>query len=341
MLASLKCYEVIPEAYRQRFHNWRKTERQTHAELARDLTSFFHRWRTAEGVDTFKDLCDLLILEQFKDVLPECMATYLNEHEVKTAAKAAVLADNYALTHKQHLRVFSPCFEHKEYRPSFVNAGPPARPDPAKSDYAPPYKMQETDTNTCHFCFEVGHWKWACPALKARKKSKESSVKEVGCVASILAAHVRDVKSNVPQLKAMNATESKNCERVNLGQMLCDEANITTASDYVPFITEGFVSMVGDACRVPVKILRDTGASESFICQSALPFSSISDTGSFVLIRGIGLQSFPVPLHQIQLFSGFVNGDVTIAVCPSLPMDGIDLIIGNNVGRDCVFPEQK
>ena len=46
-----------------------------------------------------------------------------------------------------------------------------------------------------------------------------------------------------------------------------------------------------------------------------------------------------MPLHRIQLFSGFVNGDVTIAVCPSLPMDGIDLIIGNNVGRDCVFPK--
>ena len=56
----------------------------------------------------------------------------------------------------------------------------------------------------------------ACPALKARKKSKEGSVKEVGCVALIS-------KSNVPQLKALNTTEIKNCERVNLGPMLCDD----------------------------------------------------------------------------------------------------------------------
>ncbi|KAK0130706.1 hypothetical protein N1851_034660 [Merluccius polli] len=93
--------------------------------------------------------------------------------------------------------------------------------------------------------------------------------------------------------------------------------------------------------RVPVRILCDTGASESFICQSVLPFSSTSDTDSVVLIRGIGLHSFPVPLHTIELNSGFVNGEVTIAVRPSLPVDGIDLIMGNNLGGDCVFPGQS
>lgn len=107
------------------------------------------------------------------------------------------------------------------------------------------------------------------------------------------------------------------------------------------FITEGFVSLVGDAHRVPVKILRDTGASESFICQSVLPFSSLSDIGSFVLIRGIGLQPFPVPLHRIQLQSGFVNGEVTIAVRPTLPVENIDLIIGNNLAGGCVWPEMS
>ena len=59
------------------------------------------------------------------------------------------------------------------------------------------------------------------------------------------------------------------------------------------------------------------------------------------LIRGIGLHSFPVPLHRIELNSGFVNSKVTIAVRPSLPVDGIDLIMGNNLGHDCVFPCQS
>lgn len=87
-----------------------------------------------------------------------------------------------------------------------------------------------------------------------------------------------------------------------------ETSGVSDVSNYAPFISDGFVSCVGDAHRVPVKILRDTGASESFICASVLPFSAVSDTGKFVLIRGTGLQSFPVPLHRVQLFSGFVNG---------------------------------
>lgn len=60
-----------------------------------------------------------------------------------------------------------------------------------------------------------------------------------------------------------------------------------------------------------------------------------------MLIRGIGLQPFPEPLHRIQLQSGFVNGEVTIAVRPTLPVENIDLIIGNNLGGGCVWPERS
>lgn len=40
---------------------------------------------------------------------------------------------------------------------------------------------------------------------------------------------------------------------------------------FAPFITDGFVSLVGAEDRVPVQILRDTGASETFILESAIP----------------------------------------------------------------------
>lgn len=51
--AVLKAYELVPEAYRQRFRNWVKNERQTHVEFARDLMSHFSRWCSALDVDTF------------------------------------------------------------------------------------------------------------------------------------------------------------------------------------------------------------------------------------------------------------------------------------------------
>ena len=72
-------------------------------------------------------------------------------------------------------------------------------------------------------------------------------------------------------------------------ESLCVGPRTVPDADYTLFVSDGFVSLVGDAHRVPVKILRDTGASESFIRQAVLPFSSDSDTDSVAFIQGIGL----------------------------------------------------
>ena len=68
------------------------------------------------------------------------------------------------------------------------------------------------------------------------------------------------------------------------------------------------MSLVGSPVRVPVRVLRDTGASESFIVQSVLPFNADSDTGSCILIRGIEMQTISVPLHRIELTFDFLQG---------------------------------
>ena len=68
-------------------------------------------------------------------------------------------------------------------------------------------------------------------------------------------------------------------------ESLCVGPRTAPDADYTLFVSDGFVSLVGDSHRVPVKILRDTGASESFIRQAVIPFSSASDTDSLVLIE--------------------------------------------------------
>ncbi|XP_036974481.1 uncharacterized protein LOC119030758 [Acanthopagrus latus] len=65
--AVLKVYELVPEAYRQRFRTWKRMEKQTHLEFARDLTGHFVRWCSALKVETFEDLSELIVLEQFKN----------------------------------------------------------------------------------------------------------------------------------------------------------------------------------------------------------------------------------------------------------------------------------
>lgn len=49
-------------------------------------------------MDTYDNLCNLIVLEQFKNSVPHHIAVHINESKVKTAAAAAVLADEYMLT---------------------------------------------------------------------------------------------------------------------------------------------------------------------------------------------------------------------------------------------------
>lgn len=50
--------------------------------------------------DKLVSVCELMLLEEFKNCLPERTAVYLNEQKVSTLQQAVKLADGFALTHK-------------------------------------------------------------------------------------------------------------------------------------------------------------------------------------------------------------------------------------------------
>ncbi|XP_039531236.1 uncharacterized protein LOC120481582 [Pimephales promelas] len=291
--AVLKAYELVPEAYRQKFRTLCKGEKEAHVVFARELTTAFNRWCMASEVTTFEELSNLIVLEQFKNSVPARIATYINEQKAETTAKAAELADDYILTHKSS-------FEFRKRDDSFED----------RLDHMP-----RDSSLICNYCRGKGHWKNECPVLKSKSKGgKGLCVKPAGFVA--------------PLLNSVSLSSEGSPRAVN---QLKD-------GDYAPFISYGHVSLVGKETNVPVTILRDTGASESFILQDVLPFSSVSDTETSVLIRGIGLNILSVPLHKIRLSSELVNGEVVVGVRPSLPVEGVDIILGNNLAGGRVWP---
>ncbi|XP_061572222.1 uncharacterized protein LOC133425392 [Cololabis saira] len=103
---------------------------------------------------------------------------------------------------------------------------------------------------------------------------------------------------------------------------------------------EGFVSLTEKGDRVPVTILRDTAASQSFMLSHVLPFSEESAGDSGVLVRGFGMQYLEAPLHTIYLKSDLVTGFVTVGVCPCFPIEGVSFILGNDLagGKVLVKP---
>ena len=84
--------------------------------------------------------------------------------------------------------------------------------------------------------------------------------------------------------------------------------------------------------------MRDTGA---LLVDNTLPLSKQTSIGSAVLIQGIGLDVINVPLYQIFLQSELVLGPVIVGIRPTLLVEGISLILGNNLAGGRVQPDPQ
>ena len=110
-----------------------------------------------------------------------------------------------------------------------------------------------------------------------------------------------------------------------------------------PFISEGVVSLVGDEnSSQKDKILRVTGATQSLMLDSVLPLTENSFTGANVLISGVEMGVLEVPLHEVNIKSGsLINGNIVIGMRPSLPVEGISLILGNDLAGEKVMVDPR
>lgn len=52
--------------------------------------------------------------------------------------------------------------------------------------------------------------------------------------------------------------------------------------------------------------------------------------GSFIPVLGMGLDILRVPLHKMMSCDLF-QGEVTVGVHPALPLDGVTMILGNDI----------
>ncbi|XP_014893175.1 uncharacterized protein LOC106950677 isoform X2 [Poecilia latipinna] len=164
----------------------------------------------------------------------------------------------------------------------------------------------------CNYCHRKGHWKKDCALLKSRNKN-ETRVKPAAA----------SVFVSVPHKVAEVSFSGK-----------------SDLSSYKPFLLEGQVSLVGRDVKAPVTILRDTGAYDSFILASVLPFSDDSDTGLSIPVLGMGMSVFCVPVHKLMIHSELFEGEVRMGVRPALPVMGVTVILGNNIAGGKVWPDQ-
>ncbi len=314
----LKGYELVPEAYRQQFRSCRKESGQTHVEFARNEEKLFDRWCYSKKIDqNYDNLRQLILIEQFKNCIQSDIKSHLDEKTVETIHEAARLADDYYLTHKN----------------SFVNKAKPASSHPqnksmsgdsssmsSQSNSPKPKSTGETNVQNplsrvhCTFCKKPGHLISECFRLKRKKEL--SAAKPTG----------------------LTSLQPKSQPSFELNSIVKAEPNSDSCMEiFEPFILDGFVSLSGDMCPpTPIKILRDTGASQSLILADVLPFSEKTSSGTSVLIQGVECGVINVPLHKVNLSSDLVTGSVVVGVKHSLPFKGVHLLLGNDLAGDKV-----
>ena len=315
----LKGYELVPEAYRQQFRNCKKDSNQTHVEFARNKEQLFDRWCCSKKIDqNYDKLRQLVLVEEFKRCIQSDVKTFLDEKQVETLEEAARLADDYYLTHKvSFIAKPKPTSSHPQNK--FMSGNSSGMP--SQSNTPKPNSTSETKSQyplsrpTCNYCKKPGHLVSEC--LKLKRKLESDEAKPTG-LTTLRPRPQSSIKTNTIDIVTKPKSDS-------------------TMEIFEPFMLNGFVSLSGDNCPpTPIKILRDTGASQSLILADILPFSEKTSSGTSVLIQGVECGTVNIPLHHVNLSSDLVTGPVVIGIKPSLPFKGVHLLLGNDLAGDKV-----
>ena len=183
---------------------------------------------------------------------------------------------------------------------------------------------------TCFYCRKDGHTISNCPEkLKMTGQQHNAESKPTGFIATSLS--VPDVGGDMPIKCPDTKTQSSLISEVSAPPK-------PVMNVFEPFIHEGSVSLSSDMSDpTSIKILRDTGVSQSLLLSDTLLFSEESSVSASVLIRGINCSEYsPVPLHTVYRKSNLVAGPVKVGIQPSLPFEGVHLILGNDLAGDKV-----
>ena len=153
--AILKAYELVPEAYRQKFRSLKKTEKGSYVEFARSKEQMFDRWCSSKNVQQYNELKNLILLEEFKACLPQSLRLHIENKNCDDQYEAGKIADNYTLIHR-----------HSDINQEKKGHNNDKNPICETENF--PVKRPRT---TCAYCKKKGHIISECWFLKKKQES--------------------------------------------------------------------------------------------------------------------------------------------------------------------------
>ncbi|XP_076036537.1 uncharacterized protein LOC143022279 [Oratosquilla oratoria] len=303
----LTSYQLVPEAYRQRFRKRKRESQETYVEFFRRKHTLIHKWIESENAKTPSEIIELFLLEDIRSLIPPDIRAHLDQRGIRTLAEAGPVADHFNLTNpKVHCRPTP-----SDQRPSQPQASPlppmstPQAAGPRMTTGFPsstsgkpvaretggPSVNSERKT-LCRYCKRSGHEVSDCFKLKIKKPSL------VGTPSlAINVAEQTDV-----QLDLLSPTNNRPVATAN---------SSPTSSPFEPFCSSGSVALTQFSEPIPLKTLRDTGSALSLVDKDAVPSMETCYTGNWVLVNG---------------------------VVDRLPVEGVSLLIGNDLAGRVMLP---
>ena len=118
---NLKAYELVPEAYRQKFRNFKTEAHKTHVEFVREKERLFDRWCMSEKMGTnFKNLKEMIFLEELKNCVNPSFKNYVTENKAPTVQKASEMADEFFLRRVRKVPLSKETFTWSKILPVFI-----------------------------------------------------------------------------------------------------------------------------------------------------------------------------------------------------------------------------
>ena len=377
----LKAYELVPEEYRLKFRRLQKNQNVTHVEFAREKSTLCDRWLMSLSVQgDYDKLRELLLIEDFKQMVSQDIRTYLEEHKYETLSEAAVAADEYFLTHKQY-KTGSGQGVFRSNQGQGEGQDEPRNPSSENEQSISKAGGQESneDRVRCDHCRKL-HATDKCwilhPELRPKKRVRCGHCRKLHSTNKcwilhpelrpkrrVICGHCRKSHPTnrcwilYPELRPKcthcggRSHDTERCFQVHpelklqvakKSVCLVQGSHIDVApiaeighidepvkDSYVEFKSEGFVAKGEGQEKSPIIVLRDTACAQSLVVDNSR--FQWGEPVAFINIQGVDCSEMLVPLYNVWLESEYTTGLVTVGKVPRLPMEGVDMILGNDI----------
>ena len=173
--AVLKSFELVPEAYQQKFRTQRKTENQSYVEFLREEENALDKWCDSKRIDgDAEKLRQLILAEEFLNCVPEEVRVHLSERRTGVTYEMAALADEYILTHRKT--------KEKTFTGNRVKFKAESSPEGRPKEENRRTFQSSSRTVVCYKCGKAGHIAIRCQLGKGPERNQTQPRKPQGAV---------------------------------------------------------------------------------------------------------------------------------------------------------------